>query len=206
MVPDCTPRFAKVDPFDDRPLAKIELEFPFWLKPVKAYRSQLAFKIHNEREFDDSLRIIREKIGRFAEPLDFFLERLTLPDDMAGVHGGFCIAEEVLTGRQGALEGFMCDGEAEVYGFIDSIKEESQNPFSSFQHPSTLPQPAQRAVADVALAAVRAIGLEHSPFNVEFFMIRIAPASTCWRSIHAYHYRTPTCSRRWMDHPIRRSW
>lgn len=168
-VPECTPRFARVDPCDDHALDKIKLDFPFWLKPVKAFRSQLAFKIEDARAFNEAIRIIREKIPRFAEPFDFFLEQLSMPDEVAGTHGGFCVAEAMLSGRQGALEGFVHDGEAHVYGVIESVKEQGRNPFSRFQYPSTLPATIQRRAGEIASKAVLAIGLDHSPFNVEFF-------------------------------------
>ncbi len=107
VAPECTPKFSKVDLNDDQALSKIELDLPFWLKPVKAFRSQLAFKINDERDFHGSTGIIREKIPRFSKPFDFFLERVATPNEIASAHGGFCIAEEVIEGRQGALEGYV---------------------------------------------------------------------------------------------------
>jgi biotin carboxylase len=169
VAPGSTPRFATVDPFDDRTLDKIELDFPFWLKPIKAFRSQLAFKIVDAGAFEQAIQVIREKIPRFAEPFDFFLQRLSMPAEVAGVHGGFCIAEEVLAGRQGALEGYVYQGEAEVYGVIESVKEPGRSPFSRFQYPSTLPTSVQERAGEIAKQVVLAIGLDPSPFNVEFF-------------------------------------
>ncbi len=37
VVPDHVPQFACFDPFDDQALAKLPLEFPFWIKPIKSF-------------------------------------------------------------------------------------------------------------------------------------------------------------------------
>lgn len=168
-VPQSTPRFCKVDPFDDNALSDIDIDFPFWLKPVKAFRSQLGFKVSDEGGFNDSIAIVRDKISRFAKPFDFFLERVCMPDDVAGVDGRFCIAEEIISGSQHALEGYVYRGQACVYGMIDSVKDKGRNPFSRFQYPSTLPQGIQQRAGEIAKAAIRAIGLDNSAFNIEFF-------------------------------------
>ena len=65
----------------------IPLKFPFWIKPVKSFASQLGFRIHNASEFHDSVAIIREGIGKLAKPFNFFLQQVPLPAEVAAVDG-----------------------------------------------------------------------------------------------------------------------
>jgi hypothetical protein len=73
VVPDSIPPFVRLDPFSDMARQDCALEYPFWLKPVKAASSHQGFRVRNEREFDSSLAIIRQRIGRFAKPFTYIL-------------------------------------------------------------------------------------------------------------------------------------
>jgi len=61
-VPEVVPAFAGFDPFDDNALESIDLEYPFWIKPVKSHSSQLGFMIENAEQFHEAIPDIREKI------------------------------------------------------------------------------------------------------------------------------------------------
>ena len=63
---DETPRFALVDPFDPDAARNTELPYPFWLKPVKAFSSQLGFRIESRLDFERALEEIRAEIPRIA--------------------------------------------------------------------------------------------------------------------------------------------
>ncbi|WP_181872768.1 hypothetical protein [Billgrantia montanilacus] len=45
------PAFCGVDPFAEKPLEQVTVEFPFWIKPVKAFFSHLGFRIEDEAQF-----------------------------------------------------------------------------------------------------------------------------------------------------------
>lgn len=58
VVPGIIPRFAAFDPFGTDPLACVRdagMDFPFWVKPVKAHSSHLGFHIHDAGEFGRAL-------------------------------------------------------------------------------------------------------------------------------------------------------
>ena len=44
------PRFNAFDPFDEDPFSSIDIDFPFWIKPVKAFSSQPAFRVDDPDE------------------------------------------------------------------------------------------------------------------------------------------------------------
>lgn len=171
VVPELVPRFCAFDPFDDEALAKIPLEFPFWVKPVKSHSSHLGFKIHNAREFRRSMAVTRANIGRFAEPFNYVLERAALPPEVAPVDGHHCIAEEIISaGRQCTLEGYVFAGETEIYGIVDSVREgKHRSSFARYQYPSRLPRRVQERMIAAAKRVMGHLEYADAPFNMEFY-------------------------------------
>ncbi len=163
------PAFCAFNPFDKDALSGIHLTYPFWIKPIKSFASQLGFKIHNEKEFQECAGKIREGILRFGIPFNFFLRQVHLPPEVANVHGTFCIAEEIISGRQCTLEGYVYKGQCEVYGVIDSIREPNRSSFARYQYPSRLPTPVQKRMVAIAEKVLTQIQFNNSPFNIEFF-------------------------------------
>ncbi len=168
-VIDEHPRFCAFNPFDPDPISAITLPYPFWIKPVKAFASQLGFKIHNAEEFHDSLRIIRQGIVRFKDPFTYFLKQVSLPPALAAVDGGWCIAEELISGRQCTLEGYVHDGRVEVYGVLDSIRESNRSSFSRYEYPSKLHKQIQDRMIAIAERVMTQFQYDHAPFNIELF-------------------------------------
>jgi biotin carboxylase len=170
VAPEIIPGFALVDPFDDRAAEKVDLKFPFWIKPVKAHSSLLGYRIRNRCDLDHALSEIRKGIYRFAEPFDVIMSYAHLPDEIAKVDGSKCIAEEIISaGRQCTLEGYVFEGDAEVYGIVDSIRGPNRSSFERYEYPSSLPRPVQRRMKALARKVIGFLGLDDSPFNLEFF-------------------------------------
>ena len=170
VVPDLVPRVAPFDPYADDPFSQIDLDFPFWIKPVKAHSSILGFRIGSRQEFDAAIPKIHEKIGRFAEPFNDLLARADLPPEIAAVTGSYCLAEEIISAEnQCTLEGYVCNGEPVVYGTVDSLREGNQSSFSRYHYPSRLPDRVRRRMIDATVKVMRRTGLDNEPFNIEFF-------------------------------------
>lgn len=163
------PHFYAFNPFDEDPRAAIPLKFPFWIKPVKSFASQLGFRIHNAREFHDSISIIRKGIGKLAKPFNFFLQQIPLPAEVAAVDGSYCLAEEIITGKQCTIEGYVYNGQVEVYGVVDSIRESNRSTFARYQYPSKIPRDIQDRMTQIAQIFFTQIGYNNAPFNIEFF-------------------------------------
>ncbi|MDZ7780716.1 MAG: ATP-grasp domain-containing protein [Gemmatimonadota bacterium] len=168
-APDHVPPFVAVDPFDDEAVAAIELDFPFWLKPVKSFASHLGFRIRHRNDLRDAVKAIREGIGDLGEPFNAFLERAELPAEIAEVGGLHCVAEGLISGSQCTLEGFVHRGEVEVYGVVDSIRHANRSTFSRYEYPSRLPRAVQGRMIELARRVVSWIELDDAPFNMELF-------------------------------------
>lgn len=171
ILPGLVPRVAAVDPFATDPLAAINLEFPFWIKPVKAHSSYLGFRISKAQDFRAALPRIREGIGLFGKPFNEFLARIDLPDEVARIDGYHCIAEEIISqGQQCTLEGYVHKGRTVVYGVVDSIRGgRNRSSFSRYQYPSQLPQHVAARMCEAAATYLAHIGYDDAPFNMEFY-------------------------------------
>ena len=169
VIAAAVPGFCLVDPFDDDARASIELDFPFWLKPIKSFASYLGFKVDDAGEFEEAIAFIREGIETVAEPFDEVLRRADLPREIAGIGARQCIAEEIIGGWQCTVCGYVYEGEAQVYGIVDSVREADSSSFSHYKYPSSLPQEIQTHLANISKRVMERIGFDHSPFNIEYF-------------------------------------
>lgn len=171
VVPDLVPEFCAVDPHADDPVAQITLDYPFWIKPVKAHSSRLGFLIRDEQELRRYLPEIREKIGFFGRPFDEYLRHVEVPETMREVTGHWCIAEQMIsTGRQCTLEGYVWQGAVRVYGVVDSMRTgRHRSSFSRYQYPSSLPRRVQGKMIEAAERVMQRFRYECAPFNMEFY-------------------------------------
>lgn len=169
VIPENVPEFKAFDPFDDGALKKLGMPFPFWVKPIKSFSSYLGFRIKDEQDWNHAIKEIRENIGRFAGPFDKLLENVELPEDVAGIGGGHCLAEAIIGGRQCTQEGFSHKGRVVVYGTVDSLREPNGSSFSSYQYPSRLPATVRKRMSKITEKYIKAVGYDNAPFNVEYF-------------------------------------
>jgi hypothetical protein len=168
-VIDELPNFGIVDLDDEKPAPPAGVGFPMWLKPVKSFSSQLAFKVRDEQAFDGAVAEIRDGVGRVGEPFDHVLKQVRLPPEIARIGGSACLAEEALHGVQAAVEGYVYRGEVVVYGALDSIDYPERSSFLRHQYPSQLPGDVVRRMEEVATAVMRRIGFDNATFSIEFF-------------------------------------
>ncbi len=173
-VPDLVPGFCAVDPFADDPLGSVDIDYPFWIKPIKAHSSRLGYKIQSPQELRRRLPEIREKIGYFGEPFGQYLEHVDVPESVRLIDGYWCIAEELISaGRQCTLEGYVYDGEVVVYGVVDSMRSgKHRSCLSRYQYPSALPKRVQDRMVDATTRVLTRFNYDGAPFNIEFFWDR----------------------------------
>lgn len=174
VVPEMVPEFRAVDPFDDASIAAIDLDYPFWIKPIKAHSSYLGFKIQNRDQLGRHIAEIRNGIGLFGYPFDQYLRYVDVPDPMRKVNGHWCIAEAIISaGQQCTLEGYVYGGEVIVYGVVDSVRSgRHRSCFARYQYPSRLPLRVQQRMTEAARRVMNHIGYDDAPFNMEFFWNR----------------------------------
>ncbi len=157
-VPESTPAFAAVD-LDD-PDVRPPLPFPFFVKPIAAHLSQLAYHVRDEAEFAGVIAQARREI-----------DAVTAQDRaLEGRPFRTLIAEELLEGSLVTFEGWIQDGRVTPVGVTDAVMHPNGISFLRFEYPSRLPEGPQRAMADVAERLMPALGFRDSMFNIEFFV------------------------------------
>lgn len=168
VIPECVPKFCSIDPFADNPMEQVSLEYPFWLKPVKAFSSQLGFKIENSDQYHAAIEEIRNVIPRFGDPFNEALDYVDRPQEIQSRDGNTCIAEEIVSGVQGAPEGTMFQGEFNVHGIVTQPRTTSEAPYDRLVYPSDLPEPVHRRMIDASKEYLEHIGFDNGCFNAEF--------------------------------------
>jgi hypothetical protein len=168
--PEVVPAFAPFDPFAAGAGRSPPLPYPFWLKPVKAHSSFLGFRIGNTDELTFAVAEIRRKIHLFADPLAVFLQRAELAPAIAELPPHLCIAEAIVSqGRQYTLEGYVQGGRAEIYGVVGSVRGPNRSSFERFEYPAEVSAAVAADMSEIAARVAERVGLDDSPFNVEFF-------------------------------------
>ncbi len=171
VIPEYIPDFIEFNPFDPDPLAQIPFDYPFWIKPVKSTGSQLGFRIKNKNDFNKAIAVLRKNIGLF-KPFDQLLDMIQLPPEVAKVNSSHCLAEQIISGRQCTLEGYVFNGQVQTYGIIDSIREPNRTSFARYQYPSMLPKSVSDQMSRITEIIMSQVGFNNSAFNVEFFWNR----------------------------------
>ena len=134
-----------------------------WYQPIASLDELRA--VVTERDFP---LVLKPVDGRGARGV----LRLTAQTDLAWAFAhaagqsrrGAVMVEEYLAGPQISTEGLLVGGVGSTCGFIDRNYEhlETYAPYiveNGGEQPSTLPLPAQRQIASVAMAAARAMGI-----------------------------------------------
>ena len=167
-IPEHIPLFRPFDPFDEHAFQELGLLPPFWVKPIKSFRSFLAYQINDERQFNEVMETCQSNVNFIVQPFRFLMQNYAMPTEIAQMPQTF-VAESPIGGAQCTLEGYVHNGSVTVYGVVDSVREQDSSSFSRYEYPSRLPLEIKHRMIDIARVAINGIGLDNSPFNVEFF-------------------------------------
>lgn len=164
-APDATPRFTLIDISPGAGPPDPQLHFPFFVKPVKSWFSQQARIIHSSADLAALLvdPQLRWHLLDFVRPFNQLLRRYA----DSPLNGSFLIAEEILTGRQVTVEGYVLDSAVRVTGIVDSIMHPGTLSFERFVYPSSVPPGIAPIMIDIVDRVVRGLGLRWTLFNVE---------------------------------------
>ena len=168
-VPENVPAFTRFRPFDPDPRSQIDLDYPFWMKPVKSFASHLGFKIENDADFERALDRTRRHVRSLTAPFQTVTRRAAIPEDVADNGETYCIAEQIVSGHQCTLEGCRSAGETFILGIVDSIRFPGTSSFCRYQYPSSLPENVKQQMRTLAQRLVEQIGYDNACFNIEFF-------------------------------------
>jgi biotin carboxylase len=169
VLPQVNLGFAPLDARYGEPVPE-ELDYPCFVKPVKAAFSVLARRVDSRDQLQAHTRFgWRELwvIRRLVEPFDRVC-RQRLPQ--AGSAHRMLLEEPVPPDTpQYNLDGWVLDGQVQALGVVDAVMVPGTQAFMRWEVPSRLPQAVQQQAQQVAQRFLRAIGYRHGFFNLEFF-------------------------------------
>lgn len=164
VAPEATPRFAVLNGRGDLPLP-----LPFFAKPVVGRLSQHAVRVDGPADLE---RLAGA--DRYAGAYAAIAALAGLPEEATrGV-----LAEELLSGAEVTLEGYVHRGRVVTIGITDSVKYPGTNSFERFEYPTALPPERQAEIERLAGAVLPALGFDGGFFNVELFVPETGPART----------------------------
>jgi biotin carboxylase len=167
VCPDANLAFATLGT-DEIGMAADELDYPCFVKPVKAAFSILARSLYGPADVQQLLRVDRHErwlMGRLLAPFERVV-RSRLPDAGAAQR---LLLEERVVAPQYNLDGYMYEGRVHVLGVVDAIMVPGTQAFARWELPSRLPAPVVERARDVAQRFLGAVGFARGFFSLEFF-------------------------------------
>jgi biotin carboxylase len=144
------------------------IDFPVFVKPVKAAFSVFARAVHNRGELAALLDFSRWElwvIRHLVEPFER-VARARLPE-AGSAHR--MLLEQPITAHQYNLDGYVYDGEVRALGIVEPVMYPGTQAFMRWLYPCALPAAIRSRALDVARRFLRAVNFAHGFFNMEFF-------------------------------------
>jgi biotin carboxylase len=145
------------------------LDYPVFVKPVKAAFSVLARTVHNHAELHRHTRFGGWElwvIRRLVEPFERMAQQRLGPG-LPSAHR--MLLEAPVQGQQFNLDGHAFGGDVQAIGVVDAHMYPGTQAFMRFELPSRLSAEVQARALDVARRFLNAVGFTHGLFNMEFF-------------------------------------
>jgi Carbamoyl-phosphate synthase L chain, ATP binding domain len=163
------PEFVGFNPNEIHSPSQVDLIFPFWIKPIRSFKSYLAFKITDKRSFLQGVKALKRDAGKITAPFQILMEHAQIPEDFQPFLACSCIAESLEKGDQCTVEGYVYDNEVICYGIVDSISEQERSSLIAYEYPSHLPDHVQEKMIDLSRQIMTHIGYNNATFNIEYF-------------------------------------
>ena len=144
------------------------IDYPSFVKPVKAAFSVLARTVHSHAELTALTRFGGWElwvIRHLVEPFERIAAQ-RLPE-AGSAHR--MMLEAPAPGLQYNLDGYFFKGELRPLGFVESAMYPGTQAFMRFAYPCALPKPVRARALSVAQRFLSAVGFTHGLFNMEFF-------------------------------------
>ncbi len=168
VAPEANLDFALLDAEYGAPVPQ-GLDYPRFVKPVKAAFSVLARRVDNHQALHHHTRFGAWElwvIRRLVEPFER-LARARLGADLPSAH--HMLLEAPVQADQFNLDGYVFEGQVHAVGVVDAIMYPGTQAFMRHQLPTQLPAAVQARALDVARRFLAAVGFTHGLFNMEFF-------------------------------------
>lgn len=166
ILPEAVPNFDIINPFSIK--KPKQLDYPFFVKPVKGTMSILARKISNLNELKKACQLSYYKSfisSVWCRPFTQFLSKYKL-NQISTLN---FISESLLYGKQVTIDGFIQNGCVTIMGVVDSIMYPGTISFERFEYPSSLDDDIKKRMIDMTICLMSKSNLNNSCFNIEMF-------------------------------------
>lgn len=166
VIPEATVGFRRLEADYGADIPE-GIDYPIFVKPVKAAFSVLARTVDSRQALFDHTRFGPGElwvIRHLVEPFER-IARARLPE--AGTAHSLML-EQCLHGRQYCLDGYCFDGRLRRLGIVDAIMYPGTDAFMRWEYPSRLPPELQQRAEGIAGRFLDAVGFDHGLFNMEF--------------------------------------
>lgn len=164
IVPEFVPDFSILQ-------SQEEFRAPFFVKPIRGSASILAKKIKNEVEIKNIETLPFSKKLLLSSLLNQFESIAKKHADLDPVDSPW-IKEEIITGIQLTLEGFVQENKNTTIGIVDSVMYPGSHlSFKQFDYPSKLPALVQERIKAISEKFIHEIGYKNGFYNIEFFYL-----------------------------------
>ena len=144
------------------------IDYPVFVKPVKAAFSVLARTVNNRDELATLMRFSTWElwvVRHLVEPFERIV-RARLPN-AGSAHS--MLLEEAIAAPQYNLDGYVFDGDVRAVGVVEPVMYPGTQAFMRWLYPCALPAVVRARALDVARRFLTAVGFTHGFFNMEFF-------------------------------------
>ncbi len=167
VAPEANPEFAVLASGYAEPPPH-DIEYPAFVKPVKAAFSVLAREVRQRDELANLLKFGAWEtwvMRRLVEPF----ERIACARLPEAGSAHRMLLEQPVHARQYTLDGYAFEGVVHALGVVASIMYPGTQAFMRFDYPCAIPEAGRKQALDVARRFLGAVGFTHGLFNMEFF-------------------------------------
>ncbi len=167
VAPEANADFMMLDWRHGEPLPE-RIDYPVFVKPVKAAFSVLARTVRNRQELAALTRFSRWEewvIRHLVEPFERVV-RERLPEAESAHR---LLLEQPIAAAQYNLDGYVFEGAVRELGVVEPVMYPGTQAFMRWHYPCTLPAGVRARALDVARRFLDAVGFTHGMFNMEFF-------------------------------------
>ncbi len=167
-VPENTPTFLSATDF-----LKGKHSFsPAFIKPIRAAGSFGGKIIHDANELRKKIETDKRMLYQFNQP---YIDAIsTASNDQAVLQAtkdcNNYLCEEVITGQQFAVNGYIRNGEINFHGVVAEILLPNSKSFERHEYPTELSNQWLKRIKDMVYRFISHTGLDNTAFDIEFFI------------------------------------
>ncbi len=147
------------------------LNFPFYLKAPCSVLGVLGYKISNENEFKEKLKIAKIQLPEMTKSVIPLFESYIDIEKYPLAINPIMMVEELTQGFQINIEGFVYNSEVYFTVITDTNHFSDSKKIDNFSMPSKLDEKIQEKIKETAKKDIKAIRLNNSFFNCEYWIV-----------------------------------